>query len=603
MFTLIALGVGAAYLYSLAGTVAPGIFPKAVRLPDGAALVYFDTAAVVTVLVLLGQVLEIRARRRTGAAIQKLLGLAPKTARLVRPDGGEEDVPLEHIRPGDRLRVRPGEKVPTDGTVTDGRSSVDESMISGEPIPVEKEPGSKVVGGTVNGTGSFLMQADKVGQDTLLAQIIRLVGDAQRSRAPVERLVNQVSHYFVPAVLACSAVTFLAWTFWGPEPRLAHALVSAVAVLIIACPCALGLATPMAVMVGTGRGAEVGVLIKDAEALELLGKADTLLVDKTGTLTEGKPQLVTALPAEGFTADELLRLAAGLERGSEHPLAAALVRGAEEKGLRVPEAEEFQSLTGQGVVGRVEGRAVVLGNAALLRERGVNLANGKIPGSRPGHLDDLQSRAEALRAEGQTVMLAAVDGQPAGLLGVADPVRASTPEALRMLHQDGLWVIMLTGDNRVTAEAVARRLGIVEVIAEVLPQEKREVVRRLQAEGRVVAMAGDGVNDAPALAQAQVGIALGTGTDVAMQSAAVTVIQGDLRAVARARRLSRATLRNIRQNLWLAFLYNTLTIPVAAGVLYPLFGVLISPIWAGAAMSLSSLSVVGNALRLRRVPL
>jgi Cu+-exporting ATPase len=582
MFTLIALGVGAAFLYSLVGTVAPGLFPEAVRM-GGAVETYFDTAAVVTVLVLLGQVLEVRARGQTTGAIRRLLGLAPRTARIVREDGREEDIPLADIRPGDRLRVRPGEKVPVDGVVVEGRSAVDESMLTGEPIPVEKEPGALVVGGTVNGTGGLVVRAERVGADTLLAHIVRMVAEAQRSRAPVERLVNRVARYFVPTVVLVSAVTFVAWVAWGPEPRLAHALVNAVAVLIIACPCALGLATPLAVMVGVGRGAESGVLIRDAEALEVLQKADTLVVDKTGTLTEGKPRLETVEPAGGLSADELLRLTAGLERASEHPLAGAVVQAAESRGLRLANVEAFRSVTGKGVVGRVEGRAVAVGSAALLAEQRVDAG-------------PLQERAGALRAEGQTVVLAAVDGRPAGLLGVADPIRASTPEAIRLLHEAGLRLIMLTGDSRATAEAVARKLGIDEVIAEVLPEEKGEVVRRLQDEGRVVAMAGDGINDAPALARAQVGIAMGTGTDVAMESAGVTLVRGDLRGIARARRLSEATLRGIRQNLFLAFLYNTLTIPVAA------LG-LVTPIWASVAMSLSSLSVVGNSLRLRRVKL
>jgi Cu+-exporting ATPase len=583
MFTLIALGVGAAYLYSLAATVAPGAFPEGFRMA-GAVEPYFDTAAVVTVLVLLGQVLEVRARSRTSGAIRRLLGLAPRTARIVRPDGREEDVPIESVRPGDVLRVRPGERVPVDGTVSDGRSAVDESMISGEPIPVEKEPGGTLIGGTVNGTGALLLRADKVGADTLLAQIVRMVSEAQRSRAPIERLVNRVARYFVPAVLLVALLTFAAWAVWGPpEARLAHALVNAVAVLIIACPCALGLATPLAIMVGVGRGAENGVLIKNAEALEVFERADILVVDKTGTLTEGKPRLQTVEPAEGFSAEELLRLAASLERGSEHPLAGAIVRGAEERGVRLAEAKEFRSATGKGVSGEVEGRVVVLGNPALLTEHGVDAG-------------PLGGRLEALRAEGQTVVLVAVAGRLAGLLGVADPVRPSTPEAIHLLHADGLHLIMLTGDSRTTAEAVGRKLGIDEVIAEVLPQQKHEVVARLQAEGHVVAMAGDGINDAPALARADVGIAMGTGTDVAMESAGVTLVQGDLRAIARARRLSRATMRGIRQNLFLAFVYNAASVPVAA------FG-LISPIWASAAMSLSSLSVVGNSLRLRRVAL
>jgi Cu+-exporting ATPase len=574
MFTLIALGVGAAYLYSVAATVA------------GRHDTYFDTATAITVLVLLGQVLEVRARSHTTGAIRKLLGLAPRTARVVRADGREEDVPLEQVRPGDRLRVRPGERVPVDGMVVDGRSSVDESMISGEPIPVEKEPGAKVIGGTVNGTGSLLVRADHVGSDTLLAHIVQMVSEAQRSRAPIERLVNQVARYFVPAVLAVAVVTFLAWGIWGPS--WAGALEYAVAVLIIACPCALGLATPMAIMVGTGRGAESGVLIKNAEALETLQKADTLVVDKTGTLTEGRPKLARVQPAAGFTEEEVLRLAASLERGSEHPLAAAIVKGAQERGLTLSDARDFQSLTGKGVVGVVDGRRVVLGNAALLAEQGVAAS-------------DLPSEAAAVPSAAQTVVQVAVAGRLAGFISVADPIRPSTPEAIRLLHADGLRVIMLTGDRRATAEAVGRELGIDDVIAEVLPEQKFEVVKRLQDEGRVVAMAGDGINDAPALAQAQVGIAMGTGTDVAMESAGITLVQGDLRAIARARRLSRATMRNIRQNLLLAFLYNTLSIPVAAGVLYPFLT--ISPIWASAAMSLSSLSVVGNALRLRGVKL
>ncbi len=590
MFTLIALGTGAAYLYSLAATVAPWLFPEGFRTAGGAVEVYFDTAAVITALVLLGQVLELRARGQTSGAIRRLLGLAPRTARIVRPDGREEDVPLDRIQVGDRLRVRPGEKVPVDGTVIEGRSSVDESMISGEPIPVEKEPGAKVIGATVNGTGGLLVRADRVGAGTLLAQIVRMVSEAQRTRAPIERLVNLVAGYFVPAVLAVSVLTFVVWGVWGEPPRLAHALVNAVAVLIIACPCALGLATPLGIMVGVGRGAENGILIKNAEALEVLEKADTLVVDKTGTLTEGKPRLVGVEPAAGFPEDELLRLAASLERGSEHPLAAAIVKGAEAKGLALAEARDFQSVTGKGVLGTVDGRAVVLGNAALLADQHVAA-------------DPLRPRLEELRREGETVMLVAVDGKLAGLVSVADPIRSSTPEAIRLLHEDGMRVIMLTGDSRTTAEAVARKLGIDEVTAEVLPQQKHEVVKRLQGEGRVVAMAGDGINDAPALAQAQIGIAMGTGTDVAMESAGVTLVRGDLRGVARARRLSQATMRNIRQNLFLAFVYNALSVPVAAGVLYPFFGLLISPIWASAAMTLSSLSVVGNSLRLRKVRL
>ncbi len=590
MFTLIALGVGAAYLYSLAATVAPGLFPEGFRAASGAVEPYFDTAAVVTVLVLLGQVLELRARSQTAGAIRRLLGLAPKTARIVRDDGREEDVPVDNLRVGDRVRVRPGERVPTDGTVLEGRSSVDESMVSGEPIPVEKEPGEKVVGGTVNGTGGLLVRADKVGGDTLLARIVRMVGDAQRTRAPVERLVNQVSKYFVPAVVLVAAFAFVAWALWGTEPRLAHALVNAVAVLIIACPCALGLATPMSIMVGTGRGAEAGVLIKDAEALELLGKADVLVVDKTGTLTEGKPRLARVQPTEGFAEDEVLRLAASLERGSEHPLASAIVGGAIARGLTLSGADDFRSVTGKGVLGTVGGRRVALGNAKLLKDEGVVW-------------EELKPEESHLPSEVQTVVLVAVDGRYAGLVSVRDPIRATTPEAVRLLHEEGLRLVMLTGDRRGTAEAVGRELGIDEVVAEVLPEDKEAVVRRLQGEGRVVAMAGDGVNDAPALARADVGIAMGTGTDVAMESAGVTLVKGDLRGIARARRLSRATVRNIRQNLFLAFVYNAVGVPVAAGALYPVFGILISPIWASAAMSLSSVSVIANALRLRRAAL
>jgi Cu+-exporting ATPase len=590
MFTLIALGVGAAYLYSLVATLAPGLFPAAAQAAAGVVETYFDTAAVVTILVLLGQVLELRARGQTSGAIRKLLGLAPKTARVVRDGGREEDVPLAEIRPGDLLRVRPGEKVPVDGAVVEGHSAVDESMVSGEPIPVEKEKGSKVVGGTVNGTGGLLMRAERVGADTLLAQIVRLVGEAQRSRAPVERLVNQVSRYFVPAVVLVSVLTFIAWSVWGPEPPLAHALVNAVAVLIIACPCALGLATPLAIMVGMGKGAEHGILFRDAEALEVLQKADTLVVDKTGTLTEGKPRLAAVEPFGEMTADELLRLAASLERASEHPLAAAIVREAEARGMVLAPVESFQSITGRGVLGKVQGHTVLLGSGALLSDQEIE----------PG---PLVARLEALAAQGQTAVLAAVDGRLAGVLSVADPIRATTPEAIRLLHEAGLRIIMLTGDNWATAQAVARPLAIDEVTAEVMPEEKSQVVQKLQEEGRVVAMAGDGVNDAPALARADVGIALGTGTDVAMESAGVTLVKGDLRAIARARRLSQATVRTIRRNLLLAFVYNVLSVPVAAGVLYPFLRILISPIWASVAMSLSSLSVVGSSLGLRRVRL
>jgi Cu+-exporting ATPase len=587
MFTLIALGVGAAYLYSLVAALLPGAFPEGFRMADGRVPTYFETAAIITVLVLLGQVLEWRARGQTSSAIKKLLGLAPRTARIIRLDGNEEDIALAEVRPGDRLRIRPGEKVPVDGVVVDGHSSVDESMISGEPIPVEKEPGTRVLGGTVNGTGALVMRAERVGADTLLAHIVRLVGEAQRSRAPIQRVVDQVAEYFVPAVLAVAVATFVGWGLWGTSPRLAHALVNAVAVLIIACPCALGLATPMAIMVGTGKGAENGILIKNAEALEFLLRADTLVVDKTGTLTEGKPRLVGVGPAPDFSPQELLRWAASLEQASEHPLAAAVLKGAEERGIRPAEVEDFQSVTGKGVVGKVGSRSVLLGNASLLADHGIAA-------------DVLFTRMGELRAEGQTVMLAAVDDKLAGLVSVADPIRESTPEAIRLLHEDGLRIIMLTGDSQTTAEAVARKLGIDQVIAEVLPEQKHEVVRRLQAEGHIVAMAGDGINDAPALAQADIGIAMGSGTDVAIESAGVTLVHGDLRAIARARRLSRFTMRNIRQNLFLAFAYNTVSIPIAAlGLLGPTLG----PIIASAAMSLSSLSVVSNSLRLRRLSL
>ncbi len=590
MFTLIALGVGAAYFYSLAATVAPNLFPDGFRATGGAVMTYFDTAVVVVVLILLGQVLELKARGQTSGAIKRLLGLAPKTARRVKADGTEEDAPLGEVQVGDLLRVRPGEKVPADGVVVEGRSTADESMISGEPIPTEKEPGSKVVAATVNGTGGLLIRAEKVGSDTLLAQIVRMVGEAQRSRAPIERVVDRVSGYFVPAVVMISLLTFAVWSIWGAEPRLAHALVNAVAVLIIACPCALGLATPMAIMVGVGRGAENGILIRNAEALEVLQRADTLVVDKTGTLTEGKPRLAAVEPAAGFTTDDVLRLAAGLERGSEHPLAAAIIKGAEEKKLAIPAAQDFQSVTGKGVTGMVDGRQAAFGNAALMADRGADVAA-------------MQARIEEWRGEGQTVMLLAIDGRFAGLIGVADRIKDTTPEAIRLLHEDGLRIIMLTGDSRRTAEAVARTLGIDEVLAEVLPGQKSEAIKKFQAEGRVVAMAGDGINDAPALAQAQVGIAMGSGTDVAMESAGVTLVKGDLRAIARARRLSRATMSGIRQNLVLAFVYNLASVPVAAGVLYPFTGILINPIWASAAMTLSSLSVVGNALRLRQTKL
>ena len=585
MFTLIALGTAAAFGFSVFAVIFPNALPQNMR-HDGAPPVYFEAAAVIVTLVLLGQVLELRARSATSGAIRALLGLQPKTARRLRDDGGEEDIPLAHVHVGDRLRVRPGERVPIDGVVIEGRSAVDESMVSGEPIPVEKVPGSRVTGGTVNTTGSFVMRAERIGADTLLAQIVRMVSDAQRSRAPIQRLADVVSSWFVPAVVLIAVVTSLGWGFFGPEPRLAYAVVNAVAVLIIACPCALGLATPMSIMVGTGRGAQAGVLIKNAEALETMEKVDTIVVDKTGTLTEGKPKLVRVVAVSGFREDDVLAFAAGLEQSSEHPLAAAVMAGAEERGVRPSRVEKFQSVTGQGVTGIVEGHRVVLGNVRLLAADGLELG-------------PLAARAKALREEGQTVVFLAVDGTLAGLIGVADSIKESTPEAIRLLRAEGLRVVMLTGDNPTTAEAVARTLGLDDVIADVQPANKAAVVERLQAEGRVVAMAGDGINDAPALAGAHVGIAMGTGTDVAMESADVTLVKGDLRGIVRARRLSRATMRNIRQNLWWAFIYNALGVPIAAGVLYPVLGVLLSPMIASAAMSLSSVSVIANALRLR----
>lgn len=590
MFTLISLGVLVAWGYSVVATMAPGIFPRSVFNEMGVVPVYFEAAAVITALVLLGQVLELRARSRTNAAIRLLLGMAPKTARIVRDDGGEMDIPLEHVQPGNRLRVRPGEKVPVDGVVLEGVSHVDESMVTGEPIPVEKQAGTRLIGATVNGTGSLLMRAEKVGSDTVLAQIVQMVAEAQRSRAPIQKLVDVVSSYFVPAVVLVAVVTLITWGLWGPEPRLAHAVINAVAVLIIACPCALGLATPMSIMVGTGRGATMGVLFKHAEALEVMRKVDTLVIDKTGTLTESRPELAAVEPATGFDEATILQLAASLERGSEHPLAAAIVRGAEARKLELVSPENFDSRTGRGVVGQVGGKPLALGNRRLLEESGID------PGSLP-------ARADSLRQEGQTVVYLAVDGKAAGLIGIADPIKASTAEALEVLHREGVQVVMLTGDNRITAEAVARKLGIDRVQAEVLPEQKADIVRQLLAEGHMVAMAGDGINDAPALAQAHVGIAMGTGTDVAMESAGITLVKGDLRGIARARRLSHATLRNIRQNLFFAFVYNSLGVPVAAGVLYPAFGLLLSPIIAAAAMSFSSVSVVANALRLRRVPI
>jgi len=586
MFTLIGLGVAVAFGFSLVATLAPGIFPATFRDANGHVPVYFEAAAVITALVLLGQVLELRARGETGAAIRKLLGLAAKSARRLREDGSEEDVPLEVVSVGDRLRVRPGEKVPVDGIVLEGTSSIDESMVSGEPIPVEKAPGDRVVGATVNGAGGFVMRAEKVGSETLLSRIVTMVAAAQRSRAPIQKLADRISGWFVLVVLAIAALTFAAWGIVGPEPRMAHALVNAVAVLIIACPCALGLATPMSIMVATGKAASMGVLFRNAESIELLRKVDTLVVDKTGTLTEGKPRLVTVRTAAGIDEPSLLRAAAAIERGSEHPLAAAILAGAAERGLEAPAVADFESVTGKGVAGRVEGRRVALGNLALMQAQGVDIA-------------PLADVAEQLRSEAQTVMYVAIDGRLAGILGVADPIKATTGEALRALASEGVRVVMLTGDSRKTADAVARRLGIDEVVAEVLPDQKVREVERIQGEGRLVAMAGDGINDAPALARAEVGIAMGTGTDVAMESAGVTLVRGDLTGIVRARKLSRATMRNIRQNLFWAFAYNAAGVPVAAGLLYPFTGWLLSPMLAAAAMSLSSVSVIANALRLR----
>ncbi|HVT45275.1 MAG TPA: heavy metal translocating P-type ATPase [Thermoanaerobaculia bacterium] len=590
MFTLIGLGVGVAYGYSIVATLAPDLFPASFRGEGGRVGVYFEAAAVIVTLVLLGQVMELRARSRTGAAIKALLRLAPKMARKVEDDGGEHDVTLDQVRQGDRLRVRPGESVPVDGVVLEGMTSIDESMVTGEPIPVEKSRGDRVIGATVNATGSIIMRAERVGSDTLLAQIVRMVAEAQRSRAPIQRLADIVAGYFVPIVVVIAIVTFLIWALFGPPPAMTYGLVNAVAVLIIACPCALGLATPMSIMVATGKAASAGVLFRNAEAIEVMRKVDTLVTDKTGTLTLGKPKLISVRPAAPFGEEDLLRLAASLERGSEHPLAAAIVGGAEERTISLTRAEEFRSITGKGVAGRIDGRDVALGNRALLDELGVD----------PG---DLAGEAERMRHDGQTVMFVAVDGGVAGLLGVADPIKVGTDEAIRALHGEGIRIVMLTGDSRTTAEAVARKLGIDEVIAEVLPEQKVEIVKRLQGEGRIVGMAGDGVNDAPALARAHVGIAMGTGTDVAIESAGVTLVKGDLRGIVRARRLSRATMRNIRQNLFWAFIYNTVGIPIAAGALYPYFGILLSPIIAAAAMSFSSVSVIANSLRLRRLTL
>ncbi len=586
MFTLIGLGVAVSYIYSVIATFAPNLFPASMREGgNGAVGVYYEAAAVIVTLVLLGQVLELRARSRTGAAIRSLLNLASKTARRIASDGSEEDVALDQVQIGDRLRVRPGEKIPVDGLVAEGNSSVDESMMTGEPIPVEKQTGDRVIGATVNGTGGLIITADRIGGDTLLSQIVRMVAEAQRSRAPIQNLADSVAAWFVPLVIGVAIVTFAVWAFFGPEPRLVYAMVNAVAVLIIACPCALGLATPMSIMVATGKAASSGVLFKNAEALEILRDVDTLVVDKTGTLTVGKPKLVTITPTGELSESDLLTFAAALERGSEHPLAAAILSGAEERKLTIVAAEDFQSVTGKGVTGNVGGRSVALGNRALLDSIGAAEANPDV--------------AEALRAEGQTVMYLAIDGKLAGMLGVADPIKETSLEAIRALHEEGLKIIMLTGDSRTTALAVAKALGIDDVIAEVLPEQKAEAIKKLQAEGKKVAMAGDGINDAPGLAQAEVGIAMGTGTDVAMEAADVTLVKGDLRGIVRARRLSRATIRNIRQNLFWAFVYNAAGVPVAAGILYPFFGILLSPVIAAAAMSLSSVSVIANALRLR----
>jgi Cu+-exporting ATPase len=589
MFTLIALGTGSAYLYSVFATVVPQIFPASFRGAAGQIDVYFEPAAVIVALVLLGQVMELRARSQTSSAIRALLGLAPKTAKRLDDKGGEADVSLDQVQVGDRLRVRPGEKVPVDGTVLEGHSSIDESMISGEPIPVEKDKDAKVTAGTVNGTGGFVMRAERVGADTLLSQIVKMVSEAQRSRAPIQRLADQVSSYFVPAVIVAAIVTFAVWFFVGPQPRFAHALVNAVAVLIVACPCALGLATPMAIMVGTGRGARAGILIRNAEALEIFGKVDTLIIDKTGTLTEGKPTLSSVIPQPGFEESDLLQLVASLERSSEHPLAAAIVKGAGAKKLTLVDVVGFNSTTGKGVKGTVSGKQVAVGNAELFRDLSVDPA-------------PLLDRAEALRKEGQTVMLVAVDGKAAGIVGVADPIKDSTPDAIRELREAGLKVIMVTGDNATTAKAVADKLGI-EFYADVLPQKKAEVIKERQQKGSVVAMAGDGVNDAPALAQADIGIAMGTGTDVAMEAGGITLLKGDLRGILRARHLSKSTMRNIRENLFFAFVYNAVGVPLAAGVLFPSFGLLLNPMIAAAAMSFSSVSVIANALRLRTTKL
>lgn len=586
MFTLIGLGVAVAYVYSLFAALFPDIFPQSFRSEGSMVGTYFEASAVIVTLVLLGQVLELKARSKTGAAIRALLGMAPKTARRIK-NGTEEDVPLEDIITGDLLRVRPGEKIPVDGVVIDGSSSVDESMVTGEPIPVEKKSGEKVIGATVNGTGTLIMRAERVGTETLLAQIVKMVAEAQRSRAPIQKLADVAAGYFVQIVVAVAVITFIVWAWIGPEPRMANALINSVAVLIIACPCALGLATPMSIMVAMGKGATGGVLFKNAEAIEIMKRIDTLVVDKTGTLTVGKPKLVEVIPLDGSDEKSILFYAASIEKGSEHPLAEAIVKGAEEKGIILKNAESFESITGKGVIGKVNGHEVGLGNQKLLDDLRIDLG-------------ELSGRAERMRSEGQTAMFVALDGKAVGLIGVADPIKETTPEAVKNLHEEGMRIIMLTGDSHTTAEAVSKKLGLDEVIAEVLPDHKAEIVKRLQGEGRFVAMAGDGINDAPALAQAHVGIAMGTGTDVAMESGGVTLVKGDLRGIVRARRLSRATMKNIKQNLFWAFIYNTLGVPVAAGILYPFFGILLSPMIAAAAMSFSSVSVVSNALRLRR---
>ncbi|HEY6968600.1 MAG TPA: heavy metal translocating P-type ATPase [Candidatus Angelobacter sp.] len=590
MFTLIALGTGVAYVYSLLATIAPGIFPTSIRGAHGHPEVYFEVSAFIVTLVLLGQVLELRARQRTSSAIRSLLDLTPKIARRVRPDGADEEIPLDHVHKGDRLRVRPGDRVPVDGVVEDGGSAVDESMITGEPIPVEKIPGAQVIGGTLNQTGSFVMRAERLGSETLLAQIVRMVAEAQRTRAPIQSLADKVSGYFVPAVVLVAVLTFIGWLIWGPEPRLAYALVNAVAVLIIACPCALGLATPMAIMVSTGRGARAGVLIKNAEALESLEKVDVLVLDKTGTLTEGKPRVVGISAGPGFTQAELLRLAATLERASEHPLGAAILQAAAERNLKLGNAAQFNSITGKGIAGQVDGKEVAVGNLSLFKDRETN----------PG---ELVHSAEELQKKGQTVILVAVQGKAAGLIAVADPVKPSARQAVPLLRRNGLRLIMLTGDSSTTAQAIAAELGIDEYRAGILPDKKSEVIKALQSEGHRVAMAGDGINDAPALAQADVGIAMATGTDIAMESADITLVKGDLMGIVRARRLSKSTMRNIRQNLFFAFIYNLLGVPIAAGVLYPFFGLLLQPVFAAAAMSFSSVSVIANALRLRKARL